>query len=107
MAARVALAIFSICLALAVMSVLVFLMALAVSWRREVWARASVDTASLTIRDTSLALALIWSFRALRSMAELACTAADFLLKASILAIPSLTARSRSAAASSAAVRIA
>merc|ERR1711998_431918 len=66
-AARVALAIFFICLALAVMSVLVFLIFLAVSWAREVWARASVDTASLIMRETSSALALISSLRALRS----------------------------------------
>merc|ERR1719267_143527 len=95
-AARVALAIFFICWALAVMSVLVFLIFLAVSWAREVWARASVDTASLIMRETSSALALISSLRALRSRADLAWTLADLALKAMSFFTPSLTAMSRS-----------
>merc|ERR1712159_273659 len=105
--ARTALASFLIWSAAAVMAVLVFLMALAVSCLREDWARASVDTASLIMRDTSLALAAISALRALRSRADLAWEAAAFFSKAIIFLVPSAMASSRSFLATSAAVRIA
>merc|ERR1712216_193262 len=106
-AARVDLAIFFICSALAAMLVLVFLMALAVSCWREVWARASVETASLIMRDTSLALEAISALRALRSRAELAWDLAALASKAIIFLVPSAMASSRSFLATSAAVRMA